>query len=103
MFRVGQKVVCVDALFPKNTWRHRWFKFWQPYKSPSDGEVYTVANVYSEAGMLLLELIELPSPETNVWMAGFLACGFRPLVDRKTDISALKALLVPGSKIRELV
>jgi hypothetical protein len=85
MFRVGQKVVCVNAstcsygsvcgeLTKGRIYEVSGFKHW------SDGDCY----VY------LVGVQESWHPDR-----------FRPIVERKADISALKALLVPGSKITE--
>lgn len=91
MFRVGQKVVFIGG---RDGWRHRWEKFWHPYASPQIGAIYTIANMYtSSQGFLNLELVEFPSPATKHWAAGFRAERFRPVVERKTDISTFTKML----------
>lgn len=104
-FRVGMKVVCVDAssagiegaglgapehLRVGAVYTIRWvgecpYEPWR-YLGPTVrlGEVYRVNEF---------------NPEWNDMP--FLARRFRPLIERKTDISILRALLVPGAKIRE--
>jgi hypothetical protein len=87
-FRVGQTVVCVDA-------------------EPRDGAVlgltkglvYTISDFggckNGSWGVFLAEC-----DHDRGW--AFYPDRFRPVVERKTDISALRALLVPGTKIREI-
>ncbi len=88
MFRIGQKVECVG------------------YDGPDIGDpdpcvdalvigaVYTVANVFvTPCGDLHLELDELPAPETEEYFAGFQAADFRPVVEKKTDISVFEEIL----------
>jgi hypothetical protein len=94
MFRVGQKVVCVDDSEPNDV-----------NPSPVLGVVYTVASVrYITADISIdvgwgVTLVELHSIETDEWLAEYRATRFRPAVDRPTDISCFKALL----RDRELV
>jgi hypothetical protein len=84
-FRVGQKVVCVDV---------------NGNHTLTLNSVYTVTGVFNKfpsgrPGIFLAEVHEAHNRDP------FYAYRFRPIVSRKTDISALKALLVPGAKIRE--
>lgn len=84
MFRVGQKVVCVDA---------------DGTSQLSEGAVYTVAYIGPPERLLWrgkfrkscnVRLVEVkPSPG----YCGFAPERFRPAVDRPTDISCFKALL----------
>ena len=90
-FRVGQKVVCVLRSIHPSAIVHPGLVI---------NKVYTVTDVLMEPywkspGLLLAEIC--PRPE----YCSFESLMFRPLVSRKTDISALKALLVPGAKILE--
>ena len=80
MFRINQKVVCVDdspdpAGRPLLVYR---------------GGVYTVARLVSdwtgEPGVLLVEVSPVDAP-------GWLAARFRPIVERKTDISIYREIL----------
>jgi len=82
-FRVGQKVVCVDASLPANPWHRN-----HPLVHRA---IYTVHSLTNS-----LNCIDIDGSE-RAWQN----YRFRPLVERKTDISILTALLVPGIKIRE--
>jgi hypothetical protein len=92
-FYVGQKVVCIDAQHPQ-TLSGWWRELWHPYEHAVEGRIYTISNLYSN-GDGMIELVELPAPETDVWCAGFYAGGFRPVVERKTDISIFTKMLTP--------
>jgi hypothetical protein len=100
-FRVGQKVVCIKG----------------HYNPPAsggvkEGNIYTIRELgltQDGAPGVRVHEIALSSghreignisgkPFKDVFMR---ENRFRPIVSRKTDISALKALLVPGAKIRE--
>lgn len=87
-FQVGMKVVCIaDRKGRTNDLGLPGFV---------KGRVYTISSFYEEAPYgLFLCVAELDQ------RVGGQVCGFRPLVERKTDISILTALLVPGAKIRE--
>lgn len=94
-FRVGQKVVCVDdADGPVG---------WQNYSAlPVVGHIYTdraLTNYSDMAGVLLEEIVGKISPWGNEY--SMRRSRFRPIVERKTDISALEALLLPNAKILE--
>lgn len=103
-FRVGQKVVCVDdgALWDIKT-----------------GSVYTVAQITVEpdvyvdietgdfshigANQAVVYLTEVVLRHTRhgvrtIHFGGFSASRFRPVVQRKTDISIFKALLTPSKE-----
>jgi hypothetical protein len=88
-FRVGQKVVCVDDHDQPSA----------PYVV--QGRIYTISGLHYCHDGLGFYLEEVPDIETDDYWGSFKAERFRPIVSRKTDISALKALLVPGAKIRE--
>jgi hypothetical protein len=84
-FRVGQKVVCV-----KGPRRHR------NVNQPKVGEIYTIRLIYpssltGEPGFLLEEIVNGLHPNGREY--GFYADRFRPVVERKTDISIFKAML----------
>lgn len=101
MFYVGQKVVCVDA---ERT---------NPYEKAelTEGVVYTISSLVGEisrfaapfslpqhARGLGFNLQEVPGRGVP-----FAAIRFRPVVERKTDISVLTALLKPNpAKVQEL-
>jgi len=90
-FRVGQKVICVDdgpdPRCPSRDWKNG--------DKPTLGWIYTV--IGHDEPFLDRPCIFINGYEH--W--SFLARRFRPLVKHKTDISELKALLIPGAKIRE--
>jgi len=93
MFRVGQKVVCVRAECDAG-------KVWCLKDTPVVGEIYTVSAAEFTSpitGRQCIGIAELSPPPSG----GYRTSRFRPIVSRKTEISALKALLVPGAKIRE--
>jgi len=82
-FRVGQKVVCVDA---SNTGGKL-----------SENEIYTVAVVDTApiSRSQTLWPAELgPRPRDGGWYAR----RFRPIVERKTDISIFTAMLNPSKQ-----
>ena len=93
-FRVGQKVVCVDAgsTGKYTPWRHS-----DDVHGLTEGVVYTIRAVGSFRGL-----------RDNVWLAEihrplcagreypYAAARFRPVVERKTDISVFTAMLNPS-------
>jgi len=87
MFRIGQKVVCIKNNMTAGTRRRRGVDY------PDVGGVYTVAAAWTgEAGYGLLQFYELRLPKKyRKW--GFRASYFRPVVERKTDISIFTAML----------
>lgn len=90
MFRVGQKVVCVDASSRQG---YSWHD-----DAPIEGAVYTVSgNFVGADGTPIIHLIELRrSAEAVFWYGpetGYRASRFRPIVDRKTDISVFQEIL----------
>jgi hypothetical protein len=87
-FRVGQKVVCVDAGPLVND-----AGFVSEAKSLQEGTVYTVTDLFERNGVKALKLAEA-SPEQSGRIA-FNARRFRPVVERKTDISIFIAMLNP--------
>jgi hypothetical protein len=95
-FHVNQKVVCVNA-------DPRAFNpvscDWKPGEAPVEGDIYTVTRVYVAADQLRLWLAELKRApiafDVYGGIAGYAAERFRPVVEPKTDISALTALLNP--------
>jgi hypothetical protein len=86
MFRVGQKVVCIA---PKlGCW---------PDPEPGKGDICTVTRVYSYGPVLTLELAEFPT-FSRPYAPGWMAEDFRPVVERKTDISIFTAMLTPTKR-----
>lgn len=82
-FHVGQKVVCVEAATGSCECRHE----------PDKNNICTVANVYMHHMGLVLELEEFPAPKCQHFDPGWLAESFRPIVERKTDISVFTEML----------
>lgn len=103
-FHVGQKVVCVDdgeyPLSSDRTWEIVKFDGEQWLEA---GQVYTVNATYTDPidadhCVLLREITRHATDEefeAGVLEPGFLACRFRPLESRETDISIFKAMLEP--------
>lgn len=86
MFYVGQKVVCVDAagsMIPPLV----------------EGNIYTIATIrwLDEKEVvnpgLGVTLIELPTFRSKEYCAEYRIERFRPLVEKKTDISIFKEIL----------
>ncbi len=99
MFRVGQKVVCVMRMEDQNS--ERCINY-IPNRPVLNG-IYTVRGdvcLYDTQYVYLTELIN-PLPVGFVWVGiGYAEppfwCGlFRPLVERKTDISIFTKMLNP--------
>lgn len=96
-FRVGQKVVCVD-----DQWHD---ENWAGFPCPLNvGKVYTIKKIgasektvfMGKKGYPSLTLHEVDHPYGD--FAGFAHDRFRPVVERKTDISIFKALLTPSKE-----
>jgi hypothetical protein len=98
-FRLGQKVVCVDASCDPD-------RTWDDGEAPTEGAVYTIAslNVHAD-GTPILSLVELRRTPLSLWLhgptAGYKQSRFRPVVEKKTDISIFVAMLTPN-KVKEL-
>lgn len=93
-FRVGQRVVCIDAGPEKTAPDHRWV----PGEEPVEGQTYTVRRCFADGqGELLLWLNEVcRAPLSRALYgedAGYGAFRFRPVVERKTDISIFTKML----------
>lgn len=103
-FYCGQKVVCVS---------YQWDSIWDAIRAlffrPSSGdlvvgEVYTVSNlILDDVGdVYTVEVAECPHPENKFWEAGFAPECFRPVVERKTDISVFTRMLTAKRKELQL-
>lgn len=81
-FHVGQKVVSLKSA---------WFNGDEGFQMRSDlpvmGQVYTVANIVVDDAGVFITLRELDP------FSLFLSDQFRPIVERKTDISQFQAML----------
>lgn len=91
MFRVGQKVVCVDATVYNAAWGAN--------EEPTVGKVYTVTG-YGDSIFGNYPVIHVAESHNPL---GYRASRFRPIVERETDISIFKAMLTPAGRKRETV
>ena len=94
-FHVGQKVVCVDDSVGQLTRQRELVK----------GSIYTVRSLPPWSNGLYLQEIVLPKADFGAWEGheiSFFSTRFRPIVERKTDISALTAIL-NGHRVPESV
>lgn len=95
-FYVGQKVVCVDASPCRHRLRH----------SLTHGAIYVIAGFDTEDPSITNlhlegdEVVFQPGWDAPV---GWSPDRFRPVVERKTDISIFKAMLNPAKKAAETV
>lgn len=100
MFRVGQKVVCVDDAI-HDEWKAPGFVYVGGLDGLKKGEIYTVRAVEFDsievAESLVLEEIVRPTLYT-LDRDGFRASRFRPVVERKTDISIFTDILDRANK-----
>ncbi|MDR6818470.1 hypothetical protein J2X76_003647 [Neorhizobium sp. 2083] len=92
-FHVGQKVVLVESFGPRALRRGADEGVVLPVK----GQIYTVREFDPDVsnGVVCIRLNEIvngPDPEDGM-EASFVASMFRPVVERKTDISVFTALL----------
>ncbi len=95
-FVVGQRVVCINGDWPE--WAvstDERFIVPGPVRVPMLNEVLTIAGI--QAGTRLVTM-------SAVWLAfeeiagGWHYSHFRPLIERKTDISMFKRMLTPAKK-----
>lgn len=102
-FHVGQKVVL--ARMAKNAEGHRKFSESRGYAVtyPELGRIYTVREIFlHETGAVAMRLVEIVNPVVQYKNGEkelcFDAANFRPIVERKTDISIFKAMLTPKTE-----
>lgn len=102
-FTVGQKVVFVDDV-PANAGVPRSVGLGAGVEYPVVGNVYTVRSVYkTNRGNVGVKLNEIDNSQACSLLGlpheyGFEAYRFRPVVERKTDISCFKAMLNPSKE-----
>lgn len=91
MFRVGQRVVCIDGSRNPSGFS----KFY-----PVEGQIYTIRGFHTEphikdVGIFLEEIINPPTKWSDATSCEwpFASKRFRPLVERKTDISMFEEML----------
>lgn len=104
-FHVGQKVVCIDDSGHINANGRR--GTWEDGDAPKVGAIYTVRRSFTNEdgdAILWLDEIRRGPIARKEWGddVGYGADRFRPVVERKTDISVFTAMLNP-SKTREHV
>jgi hypothetical protein len=87
-FGVGQKVVAISGECTPD---------WHG-DLPKLGVVYTVLWVVVDGDDEMIDLVELPSPEIGPFARGYMAKCFRPVVERKTDISFAHEILRKATK-----
>lgn len=88
-FHIGQRVICVRAPICELRWP------WTAY--PVEGQVYTIREVMLSS-VLLAEIVSAIG--RSGYEGAFDANRFRPIVEKKTDISIFTAMLSP-KKARE--
>jgi len=92
MFKVGQKMVCVSQ-------GADWPNF-PSVNFPKIGEVYTIRDIgpsYKHGGAAL-RLLEIRNRKFNIGEPNFYVFRFRPVMERKTDISFAHEILRKASK-----
>ena len=86
-FRVGQKVICVDDANQD----------WTPGETDvRRGKIYTIrsVNCFKQPGLYLVEINNPPMlTDSGFIERDFLQRRFRPIVERKTDISIFTRML----------
>jgi len=96
-FYVGQEVVCIDVSHDP---RYQW----QDLGSLKEGNIYKITwvGLWSDSiqkDLLCIQVEGISRPNNTP----FRATRFRPLVEKKTDISVFQKLLVPKEKVLENV
>ena len=90
-FRVWQKVVCISQ-------NPKWGEF-PNVIFPQIDAVYTIRDIgpsyHSKCKGLAVRLLEIRNSDTDMGEPNFFAFRFRPLVERKTDISIFTRMLTP--------
>lgn len=100
MFYVNQKVVCIDDRWTMALTLRGRIKRWLLGHDvdPVKGRIYTIRDIYLKYGATWLRFHELHNPEgLGLSEPRYKSIAFRPLIERKTDISALEALLTGRS------
>jgi hypothetical protein len=102
-FHVGQKIVCIH-----DGWRHPFIYLVQSL--PKKGAIYHVRGFEGEkydpaaaVGCAYIWLSEIVNPPVSGIEPSFSVRFFRPVTERKTDISVFTKLLTPAPKRLEPV
>lgn len=99
-FTVGQKVVCVDHMNNSQTFKLPEIKKGRTYKIRELGiQVVDGVGIFDDEVTVWLEGISRPyKTDCGVNDIGFRCSRFRPVVERKTDISCFTAMLNPSKE-----
>lgn len=91
-FHIGQKVVCIRGADRSSVTRDGW--------APKTGGIYTIRGIYDGPIRVDLNFEEYVHHEFHDDGAeiGWNSERFRPIVERKTDISIFKAMLTPSKQ-----
>jgi hypothetical protein len=88
MFHIGQKVVCIRIFTTRPV---------KGEKTPVKGSVYTVRGIMEEGEFAAVFLEEIVNPEVcthaGVRERGFDITAFKPVQEKKTDISIFNEIL----------
>lgn len=88
-FHVGQKVVCVEE----------WIDWYGPETLPRKGKMYTIRELIDIGLAPSMRLMEIVNPVNDCWLnvepceIAFDRSAFRPIVEKKTDISIFTEIL----------
>lgn len=106
-FRIGQKVVCVGTNgTPRVDW-DAWVAYYKIVR-PDRGSIYTVRDIrIGSEGRQFIRLVEIVNPHAKFCDAPdqepwWWAEAFRPVVDRKTDISFAVEILKKATRTRSV-
>ncbi len=96
MFRVGQRVVCIDPTWGSSGSLQ---SAWCP-NLPIKDRIYTIRDVVTFNGYPngFLRLYEVVNPVKGRDEPYFEVTKYRPIVERKTDISVFRKLLQPKTE-----
>jgi hypothetical protein len=94
-FFVGQKVVCIK----RDRWRREYDRRPMPRgeRGPAFGELLTIRQIVEDGYLLFVE-IRNPIIKSVGEEAAFNPHHFRPVIERKTDISIFTRMLTPTSE-----
>ena len=113
MFRVGQKVVCVDDSEPSSTHvvgydGHHW-QYFGGLDGLTKGAIYTVRafvqnHINGGVSLCLAEIFREHTIRSGIDIGecGYRASRFRPVVERKTDISIFTEILRKHTKKQQV-